>query len=83
MHHAILHISKLIQSNIELRNLRRYQAIQGKSINNCIGIHHEKIFIEGWIDTNNILDLMVNLKFQWIHRRVKVNLEYGTCQFNF
>ena len=73
MHHAILHISKLIQSNIELRNLRRYQAIQGKSINNRIGIHHEKVLVECRVHADDVLDLVVHFQLERVHRSVEVH----------
>jgi len=56
------------------KDLRGYQAIQGQGLDHSIGINHKQILIEGWVDTDNVLDLVVNLKFQRIHRRAEVNL---------
>ena len=68
---------------VKRQDLRGDQTVQRKWCDCRIGVDHENVFVEGRIDTDNVLDLMVNLKFQWIHRRVKVNLAYGTCQYQF
>ena len=60
-------------------HLRGDEAVQREGMDSSIGIHHEHVLVEGRVDTNDVLDLMINLKFQWIHRRVKVNLRYGIC----
>ena len=57
-----------------MRNARGYQSIEGKRLNSRVGIHHENIFIERRIDTNNILDLVEHLELEGSHGRVEVDL---------
>src|SRR5258706_12472433 len=64
------------------KDLRRYQAIQRHRLDHSIGINHEQILVEGWVNADNVLDLVVNLKFQRIHRRAEVDLRsvMNTCR---
>lgn len=39
----------------------------------CIGIHHEDILIESWVDSDDVAHLVVDLKLEGIHRGVKVD----------
>ena len=56
-------------------DLRRDKTIQGKRRDSRIGIHHEDVLVEGRVDTNDVLDLMVNFQLQRVHGRVEVNLD--------
>ena len=42
-----------------------------------IRINHEEILVKRGVNANNILDLVVHLKFERVHRRVEMNLYEG------
>ena len=56
-------------------DLRRDETVQGERSDSRIGINHEHVLVECRIDTNDVLDLVVDLQLQRIHRRIEVNLE--------
>ena len=55
-------------------DLRRDQSIQRHRVNGCIGINHEHVLVERRVDTDDVLDLVVDLKLEWVHWRVEVDL---------
>ena len=55
-------------------DLRRDKTIQGERRDSRIGIHHEDVLVEGRVDTNDVLDLVVDLKLERVHWRVEVDL---------
>lgn len=38
-----------------------------------VSVHSENVFIESWVNSDNIAHLMVDLEFQWRHRGIEVN----------
>ena len=56
-------------------DLRRDQPVQRQRMDGSIGIDREQVLVERRIDTNDILDLVVDLELQGVHRSVEVNLE--------
>ena len=54
--------------------LRGDESVQRQRCDGRIGVNHEQVFVEGRVDTNNILDLMIHLQFQRIHGSIEVNL---------
>ena len=54
--------------------LRRDKTIEGKRRDRGISINHEQVLVEGRIDSNDVLDLVVDLEFQRVHGGVEVNL---------
>ena len=56
------------------RCLRGDEAVQGEGMDGCIGIHHEQILVERRVDTNDVLDLVVDLELQGVHGSVEVDL---------
>lgn len=54
--------------------LRRDETIEGKRRDRGISINHEQVLVEGRIDSNDVLDLVVDLEFQRVHGGVEVNL---------
>ena len=56
------------------RYSRRDKPIERERINRSVGINHENVFIERRVHTNYVLDLVINLEFQRVHRGVEVNL---------
>ena len=60
---------------LKKEDLRRNQTIQRQRIHNCIRIHHEQILVERWVYTDDILDLVINLKLQRIHGGIEVDLK--------
>lgn len=56
--------------------LRRDETIDGEGIDGGISVHHEEIFIECGVDTDDIFNLMIHFELQWVHRRVEMDLSY-------
>jgi hypothetical protein len=56
-------------------HVRGNQAVDGKRIDRCISINHEQIFVEGRIDSNHILDLVVDFQFERVHWTVEMDLQ--------
>ena len=54
--------------------LRRDETIEGKRRDRGISINHEQVLVEGRIDSNDVLDLVVDFQFQRVHRGVEVHL---------
>ena len=54
--------------------LRRDETIEGKRRDRGISINHEQVLVEGRIDSNDVLDLVVDLEFQRVHGGVEVDL---------
>src|ERR1700753_171113 len=63
-----------IDPSIE-KYVRGDETIEGHGINRGVGIRHEHIFVECWIHTDDVLDLVINFELQWVHRRGEVDLE--------
>lgn len=55
-------------------DLRRDQAIQGEWRDGCISINHEHVLVERRIDTDDVLDLVVDLQLERVHWRIEVDL---------
>ena len=58
------------------RHVRRDQAIQGKRGDRSIGINHEQVLVKGRVDTDNVLDLVVDLQLEGVHRGIEVHLRH-------
>ena len=52
-------------------------------MNRRIGIDHEHVFVESWVDSNDVLDLVVHLQFQGVHRGAEMNLIHGSVRKTF
>lgn len=59
----------------DVSNLRRDETIDRERVNCSIGIYHEQVFVECWVNSNNVLNLVIHLQLERAHRRVKVDLE--------
>lgn len=47
--------------------LRGDEAIDRERINSRISVNRQDVFIEGWVDTDDILNLMIHLQLHWVH----------------
>ena len=63
------------ESNTIIAHLRGDQPVQGERRDSGIGIHHEHILVEGRVDTDDVLDLVVHLELKRVHRRIEVDLK--------
>ena len=55
-------------------NLRGDEPVDRHLIHSRIGIHSQNVFVERRIDTDDVLDLVVDLKLERVHWRVEVDL---------
>ena len=56
------------------KDARRDQTIQRVRFDCRIGVDGKYVLIERWIDTNDVLDLVVHLQLKRTHGGVEVNL---------
>jgi hypothetical protein len=42
--------------------LRRYELIYGHGVHSSVGVYREQVLVKSWVDTNDLLDLMVHLQ---------------------
>jgi hypothetical protein len=74
--------SGILESEADLRrgkekNSRRDEMAQRSIIDGRIGIDGEEVLVEGRVDTDDVLDLVVHLELERVHRRVEVDLKKG------
>ena len=55
-------------------DLRRDQPVQRERMDGSIGSNREQVLVERRIDTNDVLDLVIDLELQRVHRSVEVDL---------
>ena len=59
------------------KDLRGDEAVDRVGLHCGIGIDHEHVFVESWVDADYIFDLVVDFQFQRVHGRVEMNLQIG------
>jgi hypothetical protein len=60
-----------------LKYIRRDEAVDRVRLDGGVGIHHEQILIERRVHTNDVLDLVVHLELERVHRCVEMDLTIG------
>ena len=58
-----------------MQDVRRDKAVHRQRRYRSVGINHETVLVERGVDTNDVLDLVINLKLQRIHGGIEVSKE--------
>ena len=54
--------------------LRGDESVQRQRCDGRIGVNHEHVLIERRVDTDDVLDLVVDFQLERVHRSVEVDL---------
>jgi hypothetical protein len=53
---------------------RRDQPVERQLLHSRVGVDHEQVLVEARVNANDVLDLVVHLELEGVHRRVEVDL---------